>query len=160
MAKKRKTPKINSEPRKKAGRRRESGGGFFRFLWAIRYLILLAIIGALIFWQRFNLVNTFGWGLLFIAAAVITLIVQIKRRKFSSFFIRLNRWLGTAAFILAIWGILAIFELGGSFGQSIARHSAPEIENVLRILGLVVLGVILVAPGACFRLVPKFISWL
>ena len=163
MAKKRKTPKINNgnEPRKKVGRRRRSfWGGLFRFLWAIRYLILLAIVVVLIYLNRGTLVDMFGWGLLFIAAAVITLIVQIKRRKFSSFFIRLNRWLGVAAFILAIWGILAIFKLGGSFGQNIARYSAPEIENAFRILGLVVIGVILVAPRASFRLVPKFISWL
>ena len=162
MAKKRKTPKINNnEPRKKVGRRRRSFlGGLFHFLWAIRNFILLAIIVGLIVWKWSSLVDTFGWGLLFIAAAVITLIVQIKRRKFSSFFIRLNRWLGAAAFILAIWGILAIFELGGSFGQNIARYSAPEIENVLRISGLFIIGVILIAPRACFRLVPKFISWL
>jgi len=160
MAKRRRA-KINNEPRKKAGRRRQSRwGGFFHFLWAIRYLILLAIIGFVIFKLWSSLVDMFGWGLLFITAAVITLIVQIKRRKFSSFFIRLNRWLGIIAFILAIWGILAIFEFGGSFGQSIARYSAPVIENVLRLSGLVIIGVILIAPRACFRLIASFVWWL
>jgi len=150
-------------------RRRSWLGQFFRFLMlpVVRNLILLAIIVAVLFWQWSSikaaaaaLGDLFGWGLLFIAAAIVTLIVQIKRRRLSSFILRGNRWLGSVALILAIWGILALFQQGGSFGQNIARYSAPEIENVLRILGLVVIGVILIAPGACFRLVAKFISGL
>ncbi|MFQ5997549.1 MAG: DNA translocase FtsK, partial [Dehalococcoidales bacterium] len=123
-------------------------------------LILLAVITALVVWKWSNLVALFGWGLIFIAAAIIMLIVQVKRRKLSSFILRGNRWLGSAALILAIWGILGFFELGGSFGRDIISYPAPEIVGILRILGLAIVGILLAAPLAWFRLVAKFIFWL
>ncbi|GAI71850.1 unnamed protein product, partial [marine sediment metagenome] len=54
-----------------------------------------------------------------------------------------HKWLGAIAFILAIWGILALFDLGGSFGLRIIDYGQILI-GILRILGLVILGVILV----------------
>jgi S-DNA-T family DNA segregation ATPase FtsK/SpoIIIE len=153
----------------KTRRRKPVEGQLFRIITspAGRYLILLAIIVAILFWQWQNieaaaawLADLFGWGLLFIAAAIVTLAVQIGRRKLSSFILRGNRWLAGVIFILATWGILAFFNLGGSFGQSIISYPAPEIVGILRILGLVVVGVILVAPKACFRSILDFILWL
>jgi len=137
----------------------------------VRHLILLAIIVAIIFWQWSNIESAaekvyelLGWGgLVLIIIAIVTLIVQIWRRKLSSFILHGNRWLGSIAFILAIWGILGFFGLGGSFGLSITRYDIfgyPGWLSILRILGLVVIGVILVAPRACFRLVANFVSWL
>ena len=150
--------------------RRKSGLGLlFRILMStpIRQLILVALIVAVLFWQRQNiadagekLVELFGWGLVFIAAAVVILVVQIWRRKLSLFIYRWNRWLGSIAFILAIWGILAFSDLGGKFGQSIISYPAHEIIGALRISGLVILGIILVTPVACFRLTAKFFAWL
>jgi len=120
---------------------------------------VLAITGALVwrFWE--NLYGFFGWGLLFIAAAIITVIVQAKRRKLSSFILRLNRWLGAAAFVLAAWGILAIFDLGGKFGAALIMEPAPVVD-ILIVTGLVTVGVVMVAPRACLRLATKFFSWL
>ena len=149
--------------------RRSWLGQLFHFLMlpVVRTLILLAIIVAILFWQWPNiktaaaaLGDLFGWGLVFIAAAIITLIVQVKRRRLSSFVVRGNRWLGSIAFILAVWGILAFLESGGSFGRGIISYPAPELVGILRILGLAVVGVILVAPRTYFRLVAKSISWL
>ncbi len=150
-------------------RRKPAAGNLFRIvtLPAVRNLILLAIIVAILFWQWPNieaavawLADSFAWGLLFIAAAIITVIVQLKRRKLSSFILRGNRWLAGVAFILAIWGILAFFNLGGSFGLSMISYPAPEIVGILRILGLVIVGVILAAPRACFRSISDFILWM
>ena len=56
-----------------------------------------------------------------------------------------NGWLGAIFLSLAIWGTLALFVLGGSFGQGIIGNGHGLI-GALRILGLYVLGVILVAP--------------
>lgn len=157
-----------SRARKRPGRR--SGVGLlFHILMStpIRQLILIALILVVLFWQLQNIVEAgerlnefFGWGLVFIAVAVVILVVQIWRRKLSLFIYHWNRWLGGIAFILAIWGILAFSDLGGEFGQSIISYPAHEIIGALNISGLVILGIILIAPVACFRLVVKFFSWL
>jgi len=125
----------------------------------VRNIILLAIIGVVAWWQWEMLTGLFGWGLLFIAAAFITIIVQVKRRKLSSFILRLNRWLGTAAFVLAAWGILAVLDLGGKFGDVLIMEPAPVVD-ILIIIGLTIVGVVMVAPKACIRLVAKFLSRL
>jgi S-DNA-T family DNA segregation ATPase FtsK/SpoIIIE len=125
----------------------------------VRWTILLVITGVLVWQFRENLYGFFGWGLLFIAVAIITVIVQVKRRKLSSFILRLNRWLGAAAFSLAVWGILAIFDLGGKFGAALIMEPAPVVD-ILIVIGLVIVGVIMVAPRVCIRIVAKFFSWL
>jgi len=153
----------------KTRRRKPVEGQLFRFLIStpMRQIILVALIAVLLFVFRDSIASAgaslfelFGWGLLFIAAAIVTLAVQIGRRKLSSFILRGNRWLAGVVFILATWGILAFFNLGGSFGQSIISYPAPEIVGILRILGLVIVGVILAAPRACFRSILDFILWL
>ncbi len=125
----------------------------------MRNIILLAIIGVVAWWQWGALTSLFGWGLLFIAAAFITIIVQVKRRKLSSFILRFNRWLGTAAFALAAWGILAVLDLGGKFGDVLIMEPAPVVD-ILIIIGLTIVGVVMVSPKACIRLVAKFLSRL
>jgi len=154
-------PRADNKLTKGTRRRRSFWGGLFHFLWLppVRYTILLSIIGLVVWWQWSELAGFFGWGLLFIAAAFITVIVQIKRRKLSSFVFRFNRWLGAVAFVLAVWGILAIFDLGGRFGDILIMEPAPAVD-ILIVIGLVVVGVIMVAPRACIRLVAKFLSWL
>ncbi|MFQ6122074.1 MAG: DNA translocase FtsK [Dehalococcoidales bacterium] len=151
-------------------RRRSMLGQLFHIvtLPGVRHLILLAIIVAILFWQREKIGEAgekvhdlLGWGgLVLMAIAIGIVIARLWRRKLASFILHGNRWLAGAAFILAIWGILGFLNLGGNFGLSIISYPAPEIVGVLRILGLVVIGVILVAPRACFRLVTKFSSWL
>ncbi len=150
--------------------RKSLSGGLFRFIVSplVRRLILLAIIVAVLFWQWSRLVSwvtdvtestveLFGWGLVLIAVAIVVIMGIIWRRQLSAWAHRWklyqwNKWLGAIAFILAVWGILAIFDLGGSFGENFA--------GFFRILGLVILGVILVAPRVCFRLLMRFISRL
>jgi len=159
----RKKSRVDNEFPRGRPRRRSWLGQLFRLLMLppVRNFILLLVAAAVIFWQWPKLTALFGWGLVFIAAAAVTVIVQAKRRRLASFILRLHRWLGAVAFILAAWGILALFGLGGSFGQeTIIRYAAPDIENALRILGLVILGVILVAPRACLRLLTGLASWL
>ncbi len=144
-------------------------GQLFRILRfpVVRNLLLLVVFLAILFWQWSNikeaiaaLVGLFGWGLVFILAAIVVLIVQVKRRKLLSFIFHGNRWLGGVAVILAVWGILAFFGMGGDFGLGIISYPAPDLVGALRILGLVIAGVVLIAPRACFRMVSKFISWL
>jgi len=151
-------------------------GGLFHFIISplVRRLILLVIIVAVLFWQRDRLVSwftdvtesivgLFGWGLVLIAIAVIIIVGIIWRRQLSAWAHRWklhqwNKWLGAITFILAVWGILALFDLGGSFGLDIIGY--PDFNGILRILGLVIIGIVLVAPRACFRFVANSILWL
>ncbi len=143
----------------------KSGGSW------LPYLILFAVILALLFWQWSTITSwagsiggktygLFGWGLLVIAAAIGTLVWLMWRRKLSSLIYHWNQWLGGIAFVLAVWGIAAFFNLGGSFGRSIIDFLAPDYVGILRIIGLVIIGVILVAPGACLRFLKGAAAWL
>ena len=157
--------------------RKSLWGGLFHFIISplVWRLIWVIIIVAVLFWLwgrldswvtdvTESIVELFGWGLVLIAIAVIIIMGVIWRRHLSAWARRWklyqwHKWLGAIAFILAVWGILALFDLGGSFGQRIINYG-QGLMGILRILGLVILGVILVAPRACFRLVANFISWL
>jgi len=135
MARKKKRADLDDELRGKP-RRRAFLGGLFHFLMfpAVRYFILLVIIVALLFWKWSNLVELFGGGLVLMAIAVGIVIIWIWRWKLSSFILRGNRWLAGVAFILAIWGILAFLNLGGSFGLSIISYPKPNIGGILTLL--------------------------
>ena len=151
-------------------------GGFFRFLaspW-LRRFVLLIIILAVLFWQwgavsswvndvTESTIGLLGWGLVLIALAVIIISGIIFRRRLADFIVRWklyqwNKWLGAAAFLFAIWGMLALFELGGRFGEALIGGNTPL--GVLRVLGLFVLGIILIMPRLCWRALVAFFSWL
>ena len=146
----------------------------FVFLSPFRWFILLAAIVLLLYWQRETVVagvnsvlRLFGWGLIFMALAIGALLWVFWRRKLSSLVYHWNHWLASIAFILATWGILAFFpgegvlrgySLGGDFGLGIRGYT--YFSGILRIFGLVVAGIILVAPRASFRLTKKTVSWV
>jgi hypothetical protein len=161
---------IRSKSRKKP-ERKSWWSRLFHFvaLPPVRRLILLVLIVALLFWQwsavtswanniASKIWGLFGWGLVLIIVAIGVLGWVIWRRKLSSLVYRWNQWLGGIAFILAAWGILALFYLGGSFGLAIIGQE--DFVGILWILGFVIIGTILVAPKTCFRLVVTFFSWL
>ncbi len=152
-------------------RRKSGSNGLFHFvaLPMVWRFILLVLIVALLFWQRSAMTSMtnaiaqriselFDWGLIFFDIALLALVVVLWRRKLASLIHHWNQWLGGIAFVLAVWGILALADLGGSFGLSIIDY--PDFNGILRILGLVVIGIILVAPRACLRLAAGLISWL
>jgi S-DNA-T family DNA segregation ATPase FtsK/SpoIIIE len=158
---------IRSKSKKKPSRKWWSSRLFYSTM-------LLVLIVALLFWQwsavtswisnvASKVWDLFGWGLILIAIAVIIIIGISSKRQLSVLVRRWklyqwNKWLGAITFILAIWGILALFNLGGSFGLDIIGKEG--FIAILWILGLIIIGVILVAPKACFRLVVTFFSLL
>ncbi|MBA7619220.1 DNA translocase SpoIIIE [subsurface metagenome] len=171
MARKKATVNEEARPRRKTGRQpgRSGVGQFFHIVAStpVRQIILVIVVAALLSWQWSNiiaggnnLVNLLGWGLLFVVAAIVTLIVLIWRRRLATFVRHGNRWLSGIAFLLAVWGILAFLKLGGTFGLDIIAFPAPDFIGALRILGLVLVGVFLFNPGACLRLTARFFSWL
>ena len=139
------------------------------------YLTLPVIIVLLLYWQRGTLVwlgtgiadltmELFGWGLALIISAIVTLVVMAWLRKLLLLVHRWYQLLGGIAVILAAWGILAVFNLGGSFGLGIVGIQASDFLStlmaILRIAGLILVGLILVAPGASFSVVRKSVLWL
>jgi S-DNA-T family DNA segregation ATPase FtsK/SpoIIIE len=131
-------------------------------------VVLLAV-----FWDDIKnglntLVDLFGVGLAFIVAAIITLIVLIWKRALSTLLFRWYRWLGSIAFVLTIWGILAFspesesfaFGLGGKFGRDIIAYDTSAALSALRIFGLIIIGVILIAPRESWQVITGFFNWL
>ncbi len=162
--------KSRGRPRTRSWR-----GWLFRFV-ALR-LILVIVIVALLLWRwpaisswadnvAMGTLEQLGWGLILIVLALGILAGITWRRKLSLLIYHWNQWLGGIAFILAIWGILALFpgqgelrqaSLGGNFGLKIIGQQ--NAIGILRILGWVIVGIVLVAPGVSFRLTASFISW-
>ena len=133
---------------------------------AWRSIVVLLIV-VLLFWYWSTLASwaasirdLLGWGLLFIAMAVGVLVWLVRRRKLSLLIHNWNQWLAGIALILAAWGILALINqnLGGTVGSAIIGN--PDLMGALRILGLLILSVVLVAPGTCYRLVTRPVLWL
>jgi S-DNA-T family DNA segregation ATPase FtsK/SpoIIIE len=132
-------------------------------------IVLVAIVAVVLLWSTItnwventanNIWDTFGWGLVIIAVAVLTLVWLGWRRKLLSLFRRWYQWLGAIALAMAAWGILSLRDLGGNIGWSIIGYpDYPYYIGALRILGLLILCAILVAPGTFYRLLAKLVSW-
>jgi len=164
MAKKKVDIKGGTRRKPKA---RSAWGTLFRFV-LLPFALLFTLVGVL-FWQWATLTSwaagvekavweLFGWGLVLIAIVVVTLVGVIWGGKLLSLFRHWNQWLGGIAYLLAVWGILAFFLMGGRIGLGIIGYI--NFNGILRILGLVVIGTILVAPRACFHLAAGFVSLL
>ena len=168
--------------RRKAGRKTESRrkpkkrSGFWR--WVLRLLSLAIIVGLLAWgipriipWAidvGVNIWETLGWGLLLIILAIAAIAGTVGWGRPSLIFRYFHKTLGAIVFFFVVWGILALFQgegilsdasVGGNFGLGIIGHDQNPL-GVLRIIGLVVLGIILVAPGFSFRTVSRFVLWV
>src|SRR4030042_2354976 len=116
MARK-KARKNNKPPRERPAKGPAWGGGFFHFFGSrpVRGFIMTAVFVVLLvvfreslgtFFQELR--NLFGWGVLFILAAIVTLIALAWRRSLNTLVRNWNRWLGSLVFIFAVWGILGL----------------------------------------------------
>ena len=176
MATKTKNKKIKPRAIRRPDSNQEHGS-FWRVMIStpVRQLWMTAIIVVLlaVFWESIvdginNLIDLFGVGLAFIVAAIVLLVVLIWKKKLSTLLFRWYRWLAGIAFVLAIWGILAFspvseafeFTLGGKFGREIVAFPASTGIGILRIAGLVIIGVILMVPRESLQVVSGFFTWL
>ncbi|MDO8716871.1 MAG: DNA translocase FtsK [Dehalococcoidales bacterium] len=158
-------------PKKNTGNRSRTKGSSDARRGLAVFLFTVAVT-VLIYWQREGIGNllsrianniwgVFGWGLLFIDMAIATLVWLTAKQSLSSLIFRWNRWLGVTTLILATWGILGFFDQGGSFGRAIIGGPDPGIlTGILRLMLLAVIGSILLAPGAFYRSLVLFFSWL
>ncbi len=149
---------------------------FFGFLFRVLrwffvppglYFTLVAGTAGVVYWQWANItawisnavnnvLDIFGWGLLIVAVAVVTLVVLGVKHRLSALWYGWRYWLGAAAFLAAVWGLLAFFEAGGQIGAGII--GSRSFVGGLRTLGIIVLGIILIAPGASWRFTNRVAS--
>ncbi|UCB42832.1 MAG: DNA translocase FtsK [Dehalococcoidales bacterium] len=128
--------------------------------------VVVLVIPLAIFWEDItawigNTVNsiwdTLGWGIIFIALVVLILGVLLKQRQLSLLWHSWNLWLGIVFIIMAMWGILALFDLGGSFGAVIIRQ--PGLGSYLRIAALFIVGIVLAFPEVIYYAFIKPVRW-
>ena len=160
---------------------RPSRTGRFLFSRPVMLLLLLIIAVVLLFTFRSQVVSglstawdtvfdALGYGVILIAVVVVLLLVWIIWRRQITEFLqrgnrslrsissalalhRWNRWLGVIAFCVAIFGLLAFFDLGGGFGLAVI--GATDTLGALRLAGIVLVGVVLVSPRGSWRLVSR-----
>ena len=176
-------------PKRKRAKNRPARRSSLGFIASpvVRRLILVVVIIGLLYYFRLHLVSwttaawediltLFGFGLIIIAIAVGVAIWVIWRGHFSASARRWNWFLGGILLALAVWGGLSFFSpqggilrratLGGWFGQSIREGitgsaGAIDVIGSLRLAGLVILGIIFIAPRKSWRVAstPFRSSW-
>ena len=162
--------KTAGKQRKKAGGKQSAKGNTRFTTWGVAWrVILIASIVGVLYWQWSNLTawaidirdstwNLFGWGLLLLIIALIILGIVLWLRRNSPILVRFRQWLGGIAFTMAIWGLLAFSALGGSIGQHLIGYPSNFI-GIPRIIGLVLAGIVLVAPKAFADAFRRAASW-
>ncbi|MBN1643629.1 MAG: DNA translocase FtsK, partial [Dehalococcoidales bacterium] len=105
-----------------------------------------------------NIWDVIGWGILLIALAILALVILIWRRKTTSLLRSWMKCLGVIALIFGAWGILAFLSLGGSFGLGIIGDQ--NFPGALRIFGILLASLLLVAPQLLIYFVKWVVKWL
>jgi DNA segregation ATPase FtsK/SpoIIIE, S-DNA-T family len=141
----------------------------FRFLLTPPglYFTLVIAVAAVTYWQWTNItswitdtvntiLNIFGWGLVFVFLAILTIIILAVRHRLSALWYGWRYWLAIVAFIFTIWGVLAFFDLGGNIGMSLIGR--PNFLGGLRVVAVAIIGVILLIPDLSWKLTKKAAS--
>ncbi len=138
----------------------------------MRYFLLLVLVLALLFYfsaplisaldtARDSLLETFGAGLVLLAMAILLLIWIVWRWRIPRFLSSWNRWLGGIAFFFALFGLLAFFKPGGdsiaaehTWGGNLGKAVIGDSDALggLRLVGICLAGLFLVAPQSSWRL--------
>jgi S-DNA-T family DNA segregation ATPase FtsK/SpoIIIE len=151
--------RATSRPKQKGMEQRPVWKRFLAFVASpvVRRLILVVVVVGLLYWwgaviwQR--LLTLFGFGLVIIAIALGVAVWVVWRGRFRTVAKHWNSFVGGTMVAFAVWGLLSFFGLGGSFCQGIIGTST--IFGVLVIAGLIVLGIIFIAPRKGWRVVKK-----
>ncbi|RJQ39703.1 MAG: DNA translocase FtsK [Dehalococcoidia bacterium] len=152
--------------RERAGRDAAPASGRRFFVRLARFLLVVAAVG-LLWWRWDDIVlwaesvaagtaNIFGWGLFLVVIFLLAIFIALIYRSLLPYIrvlrpiiFHFHQWLGGVSLILAAWGVLALFGLGGRIGDWVITQNAAI--GVLRIFGFVLLGTALIAPRASYR---------
>jgi S-DNA-T family DNA segregation ATPase FtsK/SpoIIIE len=148
------------------------------WLWWLLAIVIIVVL-VIVFRGQINdfflsVFRAIGWGIIFVIAAILTLIIMTGRHKLASFYDYWNRWLGGIAFVLAVWAILGLSRvysaaltpngLGGSFGKAMVGGASPgalgTFVGILCILSFTIVGLFLVIPRPSYRVLRNIISWI
>jgi S-DNA-T family DNA segregation ATPase FtsK/SpoIIIE len=149
-----------------------------RPLWILLGVIVLVVL-IIIFHTEINdfFLNVFkaiGWGIIFVIATILMLVILTWRRNLSSLYYYWNRWLGIFAFVFAVWGLLGLIQytqaaltpngLGGSFGAGLVANPSPGatgiIIGILCILAYIIIGFFFIMPSQSWGVVKGFFNRL
>ncbi len=181
MRRKNPMDKLKSRTKNRPVRRGSSGGATYRFFTSrpFWYLVILFVIVALvaIFHREVNdfflaVFETIGWGLVFFAVLIITLLTLGWRRRLDVIPHYWYRWIGGICFVLAVWGILGLIRyqnlltpngLGGSFGKIIVgspgTDSLSTFLGILCVLGFALAGTIFMLPREFLNVLKRCLNW-
>lgn len=109
-----------------------------------------------------SLLRLTGMGIALIILALISLILIISSPTI--FTHNWNYWIGAMTFAIALWGVLSFLKpdnsgifsdasLGGEIGKTIFTN--PPLTGILILIALILLGMILVAPGWCWNTIKR-----
>jgi S-DNA-T family DNA segregation ATPase FtsK/SpoIIIE len=145
--------------------------GFKQFLlFAGICLLVIIILATVIFMQWDNISNwwldtstgivqLFGWGIILVVFAILTLAVTILSKP-ALLWRHWNKWIGSLILLAAAWGILGFingygklkdFSLGGQIGQSIIGSSS--VIGILIVLLILIVGVFCISPKGFSNLI-------
>ena len=123
-------------------------------IWAIIYYDLWSEVTDWYEEIAGNVWDAIGLGILLIILAILILIFLMWKRRISSLFRYGLKWLGAIAILFAAWGIMAFWDLGGSFGMGIIEEK--NFGGAFKIFALLFLAFILIAP----QLLIYFVKWI
>jgi len=135
-------------------------------LWSVIALAVIVLVVLMLWfglWEPVNTIavsiwNTLGWGIALIAVTVLTIVGLGWWHRLSLLIRHWNQWLGGLVVLMGVWGILALFDLGGSFGLVIIGNS--DAIGYLRILGIFVVSILLIAPEIGYHVFFRPLRWL
>ncbi len=93
---------------------------------------------------------------MFVAIAAGALVFLAVRRKLSALWFGWRYWLGALLLLIAAWGLLAFFSIGGTIGKGII--GSASVVGALRVIGIALLGTILLAPEESWRFARRVAS--
>ena len=172
-------PKLRTKKKSNAGKPKANrNGGLFSLLFSTPFrqiiFIVIAIVLLTVFWDNVTdfgdfLLEQLGWGLAFILAFLITIIVLALIHRGGTFFRHWNRWLGIIGIVIVIWGILAtvphrstVFPLGfgGNFGRYIISFPSDGIVYFFRLFVIALISILLIIPRPVFRGIKNVFLWI
>ncbi len=134
---------------------------------SIAIALLVIVVAGLIYWFLPNIINwtiatwdslfrLLGIGIAFIAIYIIAFAVILGLKRSSLLTKYWSKWFGAISLTFALWGLIAFIkpDLGGTFGKGII--AAPSATGVLKLLGLVLLGALFIAPRRTWHTVISF----
>jgi S-DNA-T family DNA segregation ATPase FtsK/SpoIIIE len=133
--------------------------------WLFYGILILAVVVAIVVvpWRdifdwitdiALYIWDFFFWGLFLVIFAILTPILLIWRKRFT---LLLKYWyicLGIIALILAVWGIFAFNDVGGTIGMAIIGGET-DAWGIFRIVLMFILSIMLIFPRVVLALIKR-----